>query len=379
MMTKTNRLTNVLAAGFGAVGFAGGLVGAAAAAPFSPGNLAVERLGDGTQTLGNTGNTASIDQYTPAGTLVNTTLIPDSGTSALIVSGSATSEGALSRSADGRFLVLGGYNTNRPAGSSLAGGTSATFQRAAGTVDAAGTFTLIAATNTQFSANNIRSAVTDGGANVYAAGGNSGTVLMAGNGSTGQAGSAVQTAVANTRVNNIFNGNLYFSTGSGTPGVFAFAGTPTAAAAATQIITSPGASPSPYDFVISPSGTTAYVADDRTIANGGGIERFDLSGGTFALTYTLGTGAGSTVGARGLAVDFSGATPVVYATTAETSGNRLISIVDAGGTSAATTLATAGTNQIFRGLDFTPVPEPAGLGLLAAGGLLLARRRRAGR
>jgi hypothetical protein len=48
------------------------------------------------------------------------------------------------------------------------------------------------------------------------------------------------------------------------------------------------------------------------------------------------------IGARGVAVDFSGAHPVIYATTAEASTNRLVSITDTGAASTVTTLATAG-------------------------------------
>jgi hypothetical protein len=60
------------------------------------------------------------------------------------------------------------------------------------------------------------------------------------------------------------------------------------------------------------------------------------------------------VGARGVAVDFSGAHPVIYATTAESSTNRLVVITDTNATAPATTLATAGVNQIFRGVTFAP-------------------------
>ena len=53
-------------------------------------------------------------------------------------------------------------------------------------------------------------------------------------------------------------------------------------------------------------------------------------------------------------MDFSGAHPVIYATTAESSANRLVAIIDTGAASPANTLATAGVNQIFRGVAFTP-------------------------
>jgi len=60
------------------------------------------------------------------------------------------------------------------------------------------------------------------------------------------------------------------------------------------------------------------------------------------------------IGAHGVAVDFSGAHPVIYATTAEATSDRLVSITDTGATATATTLATAGVNQLFRGLSLAP-------------------------
>jgi RNA repair, ligase-Pnkp-associating, region of Hen1 len=44
----------------------------------------------------------------------------------------------------------------------------------------------------------------------------------------------------------------------------------------------------------------------------------------------------------------------IYATTAENTANRLVSIIDTGATSTAITLATAGLNQILRGVAFAP-------------------------
>ena len=53
-------------------------------------------------------------------------------------------------------------------------------------------------------------------------------------------------------------------------------------------------------------------------------------------------------------MDFSGAHPVVYATTAEGTNNRLVTLTDTGANATVTTLATAGVNQLFRGIAFTP-------------------------
>lgn len=124
--------------------------------------------------------------------------------------------------------------------------------------------------------------------------------------------------------------------------------------------------------------TLAYVADDRSTLNGGGIQRWDWNGSAWVLTYTL--NAGATVGARGLAVDFSGLFPTIYATTAEASNNRLIKLIDIGASSVEIDLATSGTTRAFRGLDFTPqaIPEPATCALLGLGvaGVLIFRRRK---
>ncbi|HXJ73873.1 MAG TPA: LamG-like jellyroll fold domain-containing protein, partial [Candidatus Dormibacteraeota bacterium] len=121
-------------------------------------------------------------------------------------------------------------------------------------------------------------------------------------------------------------------------------------------------SSSPNDFAISPDGRTIYFADDHSIASGGGIQRWD----DLSLTYTLGTGSGSTVGAHGLVVDFSGFTgggaagvgAVLYATTSEAVSNRLIRVTDNSAGSAASLLLSAGPNQTFRGVAFAPTAAP---------------------
>jgi hypothetical protein len=338
-------------------------------AQFLPGNLALVRLGDGTQTLGNTGNTVFIDQYTPLGGLVNSLQIPDSGSSALIMSGNATSEGALSLSGDGRFLTIAGYNATRPFASSLASSSSSAVPRGIGLIGANGSYTLAATTTTQFSANNIRGGATDGANNFWGAGANSGTYYFGNN----AAGATVQNIVANTRVIADVGGNLFFSTSSGSSrGVWEIPGTPTGAGTASALLNT-GSTGSAYDFAFNPTMTIAYVADDTTSA-AGGIQRWDFNGTSWSLTYTLGTGAAN-IGARGLAVDFTGANPIIFATTAEGTANRLITITDTGVASAATTLATAGANEIFRGLEFTPVvPEPSVAAIACVGFLLAAKR-----
>jgi len=164
----------------------------------------------------------------------------------------------------------------------------------------------------------------------------------------------------------IWNGNLYVSSGTGVGALCDWAGVPATGNPSVVISNSNQTVPSPNDFAVSPDGQTIYIADDNTIANGGGIQRYD--NGSQTPTSSFGTGTGSTVGAKGLAVYFppniatwgagvSGA--ALYATTAEPSGNRLIGIVDTNANATVSVLDTAGPNQLLRGVRFGPISLPA--------------------
>jgi hypothetical protein len=321
--------------------------GNSSAAPFLAGNLAVLRIGDGTETLASSGNSVFIDQFTPNGTLAGSISLPDNDTNALLISGSASSEGALTRSPDGRLLLLAGYHlalTN--SSSSLANSSATNVPRVLGALDVLGNFALVAATTNQYTTNNIRSGTTDGRGNYWGAGANSGTFYF-GDGTT----NTVQTNIVNSIVIQDINGSLYFSTAKITPGLWKIPGTPTTPVTNAAVFLSAGSKASPYAFALNSNATLAYLADD-TLKGVGGIQRWDFSGGAWKMTYAF--TSLTNIGARGVAVDFSGAQPVIYATTAESSTNRLVAITDTGAAAAATMLATAGVNQIFRGVAFAP-------------------------
>lgn len=324
--------------------------GNSSAASFSPGNLAVLRAGDGAQTLESSGNSIYIDQFTTNGALVGSIAIPDNGSNALLISGSASSEGALTRSTDGRLLLFAGYNialTNAASlGSSLANVGAAAAPRAVGAVDMPGNFALVGVTTNQYGGNNMRSGASDGRGNYWGAGATSGTFYF-GDGST----NTVQTAVANSIVIQDLGGDLYFSTAKTTPGIWKIAGAPTVPVTNATVFLSAGSKASPFAFAFNPGFTTAYVADD-SLKGLGGVQRWDFTDGAWAMTYAF--TSLTNIGARGLAVDFSGAQPVIYATTAEDSPNRLVKLTDSGADATVTTLTTAGLNQIFRGVCFAP-------------------------
>ncbi len=327
------------------------------AAPFSPGTIAVVRVGAGAVALNSAATAVFIDEYTPAGTQVQSIALPVGGSTPLTLSGTATSEGSLTRSPNGGLLCFAGYQA--PAGTAgISATTSATWARGIGTMDVSGSFVVASSTATQHSGASIRSGATDG-ANNFWSGGTSAPAGTGGVNYFGTASAAAQLLSGNLRWVNIFNGELYFSSGSATPGtgIHQFTGSPTAAAVSTPLTVVAGQSQSPYGFSVSPTGTAMYVADDRSLASGGGIQRWNKAGAVWTLAYTLGTGAGSTGGARGLVVDWSGAAPVLYATTTETS-NRLITLTDLGEGSVATLVASAGANKAFRGVAFAPTRLP---------------------
>src|SRR5215510_13976670 len=84
-------------------------------AAFTPGDLVIYRVGTGglVDNLTAAATAVFLDEYTPGGVLVQTLPMPtvDSGANqTLTASGTATSEGLLTRSTDGRYLVLTGYD-----------------------------------------------------------------------------------------------------------------------------------------------------------------------------------------------------------------------------------------------------------------------------
>ncbi len=322
--------------------------------PYASGNLVVLRVGDGSAALGSSSTAVFLDEYSSSGTFVQAHPLPTTGANVLSNSGSATSEGQITLSPNSYYLLLAGYNTG-PGIASIANTLSSAVNRKLLRVDNSDGYTS-QTSSTAFNANNIRCGVTNG-TDFWAAGTSStaGTngIQYFGTGTPSQ----VSSTITNTRVVNIFNGQLYFSTGSAPVGIYAVgSGLPvTSGQLSTLVIAGTGSSPSPYGFAFNAATDICYIADDRTPANGGGIQKFTKSGGLWTLQYTLSAG---TVGARGLTVDWSGSNPVIYATTTETTGNRIITITDTGLGSGYTTLATAATNTIFRGITFAPIPLP---------------------
>jgi hypothetical protein len=323
-------------------------------------NLVVIRVGNGAQALTANGNSMFLDQFTGNGVYLNTLNIPDDGSTALITMGpnavpspSSVTGTGLSRSADGRFLVVAGYNTNLTYGAALHNATSQAVPRGIGLIDVTAQYTLpVSSTDLTFTQTFFRSAVADGTNNFWGAARTPGTYYFG----FDQSPAMVQSIFSNMRAMAVFNGSIYcVSAVGGNNGVLKLDGMPPITGS--PLIPAPlfSGSTATSDLEVSPNGNLIYVADDRN-APSGGIQRyeFDTNSSTWSLVYTLTNGVES--GARYVTANFSGPNPVIYAITKEATdeNNRIVIIEDTGAASVGTSVAAAGANQNFRGIRFGP-------------------------
>lgn len=333
-------------------------------AAFTPGNLVIYRVGDGSAALGSTGTAVFLDEYTTAGALVQSIALPTNTSglnNRLVASGSATSEGLLTLSTDGQYLVLTGYD----AALSTSGVASSSVNRVVGLVRYDSTIDTTTSLTT-FGGNNIRSAIKDGN-NLWLAGASTG-VVTATVSATGANFSVVASNFTNLRQLEIFNNQLYVSSGSSTIRLGSVGtGLPTTAGSTiTSLPGFPTSSLSSYTFYLADldagvSGAdTLYVADDNSVASGGGVKKYSLVSGSWVANGTL-----QLATTRGLTATVSGTNVTFYLTA---NANTLQTFTDTSGynstiTGTLTTLANAGTNQAFRGVVFAPT-SPVNINVL---------------
>jgi hypothetical protein len=332
-----------------------GAQSAAPAAAFTPGNLVIYRVGDGTNALSSAATAAFLDEYTPAGVFVQSIALPTAVNGAnrrLTASGTATSEGFISRSTDGNYLVFAGYDAALGT-ASITTSTSATVNRVIGRVGVSGVVDTTTALTDAISGGNPRGVSSTNGTDLWLTGTSSGGgIRHALFGAT--TSTSLATTPTNLRAVGIFGGQLYVSTQSG---AFRLAtvgtGTPTTAG---QTITNlpglPTSTGSPYAFYFADLDAgvagvdTLYYADD-----GGNVNKWSLVAGTWV---AAGTAALGTV--RGLTGSTSGSTVTLYLT----NGSTFQTLTDPTGYNASMTatpvsLANAPANTAFRGIAFAPV------------------------
>jgi len=356
-----------------------GLAANAQSTQFLPGRLAVLRAGDGQVALHLKQAPIFIDQFDP--NVFNaapsfTVAVPTNGPNAFFFNGHAATEGNLARSADHATLTFAGF-----CGDLLqTSGTPSQLEIPRGicSVDVTGAkCSIVYRGRGWYGKTNPRSAVTDGANNFWGAGNVDGVVYY--NPSTTPEPLAIE-SYPNIRNVKIFNNVLYASLNGAdginmnvAPGVYNSTvdskpslPRPKQDATRMNLVV---ASSIPYTknvgFDLNPEGTIAYMTDTAS-----GIQKYVKTGGAwkfaynFAMPRAIPAEANHGAGCFGLAVDFGGSAPIIYATTTEGYGNgvnsnRVVRITDTNASAAVVTIAQAGsTNVAFRGLDFTP--QPAG-------------------
>jgi hypothetical protein len=371
-MPQVSKIALAITVAFGV--FASPQAGAAA---FTPGNLVVYRVSDGTATLINTGNAVFLDEYSisQAGgaTLVQSIAMPTVAADGdlqrqCLASGTAASEGLMTRSPNGEFLALTCYGRNLlPTGAVLTGTTASAVPRVIARVTASGAVDTSTALTDFASLNNPRSAVTDG-TGFWAVGG-SGGVRYATLGQT--TSTDISTTITNLRQIDIVGGNLWVSHASGmvfTKLVQIGTGLTTTTG---QVMTSIAGFPTAtglsfYGFVFVDLDTTVGGVDTAyTAADGaaGSVQKWSLVGGTWTLTGTVTTiaqPAGALVNPRSLIGRNIPGTGVALATVAD--GANIVVGIDTAGYNVApailfASVVNAGANKAFRGL--APAPEAA--------------------
>jgi len=339
----------------------------------------IYRAGSGTNTLASTGNNVFLDEYTTAGTLVQSIAMPATGDGTkLITAGNSTAEGAMSISPNGTWIGFSGFNSTIPTATSITSANSVAVPRVAGLFNTkTGTYSLTV-TGTFFSATSPRGAATTDGNKIWAVGGNSGVVYGTVDSSSPFVASGTTATSAsigtNLRVLGIYGNELYQSTGSGTiPTVGQLAGDPLVNGLPTASTFLPdiprqGGSPatSRYGFIFLdtnpavPGIDTMYTVDDS--ATSGGLWKYSLNtSGTWnaagSITALTGALRGVTGGVYGNEVQLymTGSANTLWKYTDPAAATSLLS----GTLSAFTSLAIASGSTAFRGLVLVPVPEPA--------------------
>lgn len=299
------------------------------------------------------------------GSLVRTISLPtavNGNNQPFTLSGSSTSEGSLALSADGHYVVIAGYAATPGTTGVTSSATDAGVMRVVARVDKSGnvdTTTLVDA----FSKKSPRGATSNDGTTFWMTGaGNTGEgTQYAALGSTG-ANTNIESSPSNTRVVQIFGGQLYISSGS-SPNIGVLAvgtGLPTTTGQSAVLLSgfAGDAGGSPYGFSMldldgSVTGLdTLYVADDTTTT--GGIQKWVFNGTVWTQIATFNDG--TTKGFRSVTAFASGSNVIVLGTTGDATPNKVIEYVDDGvnTTPTGTVLASAPTNTIFRGIALPP-------------------------
>jgi len=262
--------------------------GVAGAAAFTPGNIVVYRIGDGSAALTGAATAVFIDERTTAGTLVQSIALPvavNGLNQACTAAGTATTEGFLTRSADGQYLVGGCYAATPGTGTPNASAPGA-VPRVVFRVDSAGNVGTTTSIGSATATGNIRGAASSNGTDLWfvtSTGGNHYATLGA------TTATQISTTATNVRTVQIESGQLYGGSGAGTFRLYTV-GTGLPTTAGQTMVNLPGyptgtLSGNAFFFADLNAGVagvdTVYQADDA--GGTGGIKKYSLVGGSWAV------------------------------------------------------------------------------------------------
>ncbi|WP_448604511.1 tandem-95 repeat protein [Thermoleptolyngbya sp.] len=332
-------------------------------AAFTAGSIVVLRIGDGSAALTSAATAVFLDEYDTSGNLLQSIPLPTavSGSNRrLTLSGTSLSQGSLTLSVDGQFLTVAGYDA--AVGTSNVQNTSSnTVNRVVALINGNGDIDTSTRISDGFNQGEPRGVTTTDGTAFWVAGNSnndSGGVRYV---SYGSAGTSTQLTTPDraARTLGIYDGQLYLTaTGTGFVGLNTVGtGTPTSGS---QTLTLRANGHTPYEFVmldrdVSIAGVdTLYVADYAGLPTTRGIYKFSFNGTNWVSRGRY--DVGQFIGLTGKVV---GSTVELYATQGTGTSNALVKIVDSAAfnqniSGSLTTLATAGTNQTFRGVAFSP-------------------------
>ncbi|MEI9947640.1 MAG: hypothetical protein WDO74_01290 [Pseudomonadota bacterium] len=194
----------------------GGASGSAGTSGSASEHLDVYRVGDGSSSLVNTGNPVFVDEYTAEGSFVRSIAMPltvNGNNRRLIASGTATSEGLMTRSVDGHFVLLTGYDAPLPT-AMLVSTTGTAVPRIVGRLGLDGTVDTTTLVMDGVSGNNPRSVVSTDGTQLWFAGASGGVRFLT-LGNTSATTTQLSLTVANLRQVGIFGSQLFVSDSSG--------------------------------------------------------------------------------------------------------------------------------------------------------------------
>jgi len=364
-------------------------------AQFTPGNIVVSRIGDGVTPLSSSIRVELVEYTTagiPTGVVATLPFVSSGpGNRACTNNATSTTEGIVTMSYDGRYLVHVGYDA--PEGIASVPNSTSDYNRTIARIDASGTVN----TSTSFSSNptdgiaygrsNIRAAYSLDGTQFWASGvsggvlpyTNTGGVRYIGFGNDNIPGTQISTTVTNTRSISVFNDQLYISSAA-FPYRIATVGTGTPTTSGQTITNLPANIPTlttlPNAFIFFDRDPTIsgvdllYYASQSAVSNEYGLLKFSFDGTTWTARGKLAdaTVADSQVSGLTGYLDCSG-NVVLYLTRASSSTGVPFEIrtftdnaaynanITSNGTSifaATTLLVTAGTNYAFRGLAMAP-------------------------